>query len=191
MQNGVDPIKPLKTDRLILRAFQENDYESVYAYTNSIDYVNYKIWGPNAEGDTCDFLKKTIENYDVEPLLEFSFAVTIKETGQLIGGCNILKNPLHNDAMIGWILHRDYWQLGFGSELAHELLRFGFEELKIHRIWAACDSENYNTCRVMERNKMRKEGHFIKNCSARGQWRGEFIYAILDEEWQVLSKAIS
>ena len=75
---------------------------------------------------------------------------------------------------------------GLGTELAHELIRFGFEELKLHRIYAHCDSENYGSYRVMERNGMRKEGRFIKNCKIKGEWRDEFLYAILEEEWKEL-----
>ena len=83
-------------------------------------------------------------------------------------------------------LHRDYWKHGFGTELAHELLRFGFEELKCHRIYASCVADNYGSYRVMERNNMRREAHFVKNRKHRGEWLDEYIYAILDDEWNYM-----
>lgn len=178
-------MKSLETNRLILRAWQESDFKAVHTYASNIENITFMQWGPNSEDESHNFLKRMIEKYNADPFLEFAYAVILKETGNLIGGCGISKIAHHNEAMLGWILHRDYWKQGHGTELAHELIRFGFEELKIHRIRATCDSENYGSFRVMERNNMRREGHFIKNRNIRGQWRDEFLYAILDEEWDV------
>jgi RimJ/RimL family protein N-acetyltransferase len=35
----------------------------------------------------------------------------------------------------------------------------------------------------MERNNMRREGHFVKGRLSRGEYRDGFSYAILKEEW--------
>jgi len=89
--------------------------------------------------------------------------------------------------MLGWILHRDFWKQGYGTELCAELIRFGFEELGLHRIYATCYAENYGSYRVMERNNMRREALFKAYRKGRPaddkQWYDELVYAILKEEW--------
>ncbi len=180
-------MKTLETERLILRDWQKGDFEAAHAYASEPDNVTYMGWGPNAEDDTRNFIKQSIKK-NRSNNVDYEFAVVLKESGKLIGGCGISKSRSRNEAMLGWILHNDYWKQGLGTELAHELLRFGFEELKLHRIYAHCDSENYGSYRVMERNGMRKEGHFIKNCEFRGNWHDEFLYAILEEEWKELQQ---
>ena len=177
-------MKKLETKRLILREWQESDFEAVHSYASVIENVRFMPFGPNSEDETKMFLKRSIERYSDNPMIDFVFAITLKETGDVIGGCGIMKVD-ENQANMGWILHRDFWKQGFGTELAGELIRFGFDELKLHRIYATCDSENYGSYRVMERNNMRREAHFIKKNLRRGEWRDELVYAILDGEWPV------
>lgn len=177
----------LTTERLRLRPFEEDDFDAVHSYASVYDNVRYMIWGPNSEEETRNFIKNAMEQSKAVPQQKYDFAVTLKDGGQLIGGCGIyLKSP--GEAEIGWILHRNYWKQGYGTEFARELLRFGFENLNLHRIYATCYARNYGSYRVMEHNGMRREGCFLKNrpgrlCDAE-KWYDEFHYAILEEEWK-------
>lgn len=72
------------------------------------------------------------------------------------------------------------------TEAAKELLRFSFENLKLHRVYATCDANNYGSYKVMENIGMRREGHAIKNRKVVGfkEYHDELFYAILEEEWE-------
>lgn len=177
----------LITNRLILRPFHLDDYEAVHAYASNYENVKHMIWGPNSEEDTKRFLTKRTQTNKVTPRTDYDFAVTLHD-GKLIGGCAIYCDAVLKSATLGWVLHMDYWRQGFGSEIAAELLRFGFEDLKLHRITAACNTDNYGSYRVMERNGMRREAHFLKcqpgrACDAE-EWYGKYLYAMLESEWQ-------
>jgi RimJ/RimL family protein N-acetyltransferase len=65
------------------------------------------------------------------------------------------------------------------------LLQFGFAELRLHRIMATCDPQNIGSERVMQKNRMRKEAHFIADLwqAKIGEWRDSLLYAILETEW--------
>ena len=67
------------------------------------------------------------------------------------------------------------------------LLRFGFDELNLHRIVAHCDAENYGSYRVMEKIGMRREGLFLEGRPANKlsdkKYGDELSYAILKDEW--------
>ncbi len=108
-------------------------------------------------------------------------------TGKFIGGSGIYLNKRLDQAELGWALHMDHWKRGYGTELAAALIKFGFEELKLHRIYARCNAKNYGSYRVMEHNNMRREGLFIKRRRGRScdeeKWADEYQYAILDEEY--------
>jgi RimJ/RimL family protein N-acetyltransferase len=92
----------------------------------------------------------------------------------------------------GWLIHRNYWRRGYGSELGKTLLDLGFGTLKLRRISAYCDAENIGSYRIMEKIGMRREGHFIKsrrgNSSLNFEWRDVFYYAILHEELETNAK---
>lgn len=177
----------LKTNGLILREFKANDFSAVHEYASNIDNVKYMIWGPNDEKATKLFIDSCIQWQSKSPRLHYDFAVTLKSTGKLIGGCGIYLEGDLTQGTLGWILHKDYWKQGYMTEAAKALLSFGFEKLKLHRIYASCNIENYGSYRVMEKCGMRREAHFIKNRRGRkgidAEWISEYIYAILDSEW--------
>lgn len=61
---------------------------------------------------------------------------------------------------------------------------FGFDSLRLHRIYGACLPENEAYARVMEKVGMRREGHQRESCWMKGRWVDFLQYAILEREWQ-------
>jgi RimJ/RimL family protein N-acetyltransferase len=64
------------------------------------------------------------------------------------------------------------------------MLRLGFEELGLHRIFAESDARNAASMRVMERLGMRREAHFVENEFLKGEWTDGVVCAILEREWR-------
>ena len=180
----------LETPRLRLREITESDFAAIHSWAGNIDNVKYMTWGPNSEEQTRGFIESSMRAAQAEPRTNFDFAVELKAAGRVIGTGGIYRGQdWHGRRFIsgnlGWILHMDYWKQGYGSEFAAELLRFGFEELGLHRIHTNCDAENYGSYRVMERNGMRREAVLREAILGRdGKWHGEYLYAILREEWE-------
>ena len=77
----------------------------MHAYASDIENIKYMIWGPNSEDDTVEFLVECIENANKNPRKRYDFAVTLKDTGNVIGGCGIYLNDTLDEAMLGWTLH--------------------------------------------------------------------------------------
>jgi RimJ/RimL family protein N-acetyltransferase len=167
----------LETKRLILRPLNLDDFGAVHSWASNPGNTRYMAWGPNTEEDTRGFLSAVKPGKD--------FAVVLKETESVIGSCGIYPDNDNDTAELGWILHMDYWKRGYGTELGGELIRYGFEDLKLRRIFAPCAAANYGSCRVMERNGMRREALHIKAFWARvdKEWIDEARYAILAEEY--------
>lgn len=184
-------MKTLETERLILRPFEENDFEAVHAYASVPENVQYMIWGPNEESQTREFILKAIAKSEEIPCNNYHYAAIRKSSGKLIGAAN-LDIVSEDEAEIGWILHRDYWKQGFGTEIGSRILEFGFSELGLHRIIAHCDTENYGSYRVMEGLGMRREGCFIEGRPANKfsdkKYGDEYSYAILRDEWETFKE---
>jgi len=165
----------LSTERLILRPLRPEDWPAAYSWASNPDNVRYMGWGPNTEDETKDFIATTTPGRD--------FLVVLN--GKAIGSCGIYPDDMCDSAVLGWILHMDYHKQGYGSELCKELIRYGFEDLKLRRISAPCAAPNYGSYRIMERNGMRREALHIKNFWARvdKEWIDKAVYAILAEEY--------
>ena len=180
-------MKVLETKRLALRPFKEDDFEAVHSYASSVENTIYMPFGPNSEEDTRAFIQRAMEDAAQNPITKYQYAITLKETGALFGGCGITLKPHVNE--VGWLLHRDYWNQGFGTEVAKALLTYGFDELNLHRIFARCNTENHGSYRIMEKIGMRREGTFLDSRPPQKQsdrpYSDEYHYAILQDEWQI------
>jgi RimJ/RimL family protein N-acetyltransferase len=167
----------LETARLILRPLNPDDFETVHSWAGNPQNTRYMAWGPNTEDQTREFLMSAQAGKD--------FAVVLKKTGSVIGSCGIYPDSDSDTGEVGWILHMDYWKHGYGTELGGELIRYGFETLKLRRLFAPCAAVNYGSYRVMERNGMRREALHVKAFWARvdKQWVDKVVYAILANEY--------
>ena len=167
----------LKTENLILRPCGLDDWEAFHSWGSNPANTRYMSWGPNNEEETKAFLRAVKPGKD--------FAVVLKSIGKVIGSCGIYPDEANDTAELGWILHLDYHMRGYGTEICGELIRYGFDDLGLRRIFAPCAAANYGSYRIMERNGMRREALHIKKFWARvdKEWIDEAVYAILAEEY--------
>ena len=182
VQNNIFQIS---TPRLTLREYIETDFEGIHAFSKDAETVKFMTWGPNTPEDTRNFIKLAISQQSIQPRVNYHFVVRLQDSDQIIGGCGIhIRRPEHRSAEIGYCYHKKYWGQGFATEAMGALLKFGFEDLAMHRIFATCDPLNIGSERVMQKNGFRKEAHFRKELWRRDGWRDSLLYAILEEEWQ-------
>jgi len=175
----------LATEPLLLRDFIEDDWQAVHEYAVDPEVVRFMDWGPNTEQQTKDFIARTIGHRQEEPRRAFELAVVLKDSNRLIGGCGLrISRPEHHCGDIGYIFNRQFWGHGYATEASRAIVRFGFEQCGLHRIFATCDAQNAGSAHVLEKLGMRREGHFLHDKWQREQWRDSFLYAILVDEWK-------
>ena len=174
---------PIHTRRLLLRDFVESDWLGVHEYARLPQVVQYMGWGPNTEEQTREVVERYIKAQGEDPRLKWEFAVTLSQTGRVIGACGLTVNPPNRCADIGYVYNPDVWGQGYATEAAGAILDLGFRHLDLHRITGRCDTKNLGSARVMEKAGMRREAHMIQENFERGRWRDTFLYAILQSEW--------
>ena len=82
------------------------------------------------------------------------------------------------------MFHPEHHGRGYATEATAELLRLGFEELGLHRMYGRLDARNSASARVLEKLGMRHEAQLVENEWVKGEWTDEAIYAMLDREWE-------
>jgi RimJ/RimL family protein N-acetyltransferase len=175
----------LVTDRLLLRELVKADFAAVHRYASDPEVVRYMDFGPNSEEDTRSFIRRALASQEAEPRTRFGLAVVLRSEGRLIGACGIYVSASRDqEAEIGYVFAREFWGRGYGTEAVGALIRFGFEQLGLHRIVSTCRPENVASSRVMEKNGMRREGYLREERWQKGQWRDSLLYAILEGEWK-------
>jgi RimJ/RimL family protein N-acetyltransferase len=171
--------RPLHTERLIIRPFLVDDWPAVAAYTTRADIMAFMGEGAQTAEQTQAFVEQNAAGEEVT-----AYALLLRPAAKLIG--HMVFHPWFAPRTyeIGWVIHPDYQRRGYASEAAAALLRYGFEEMALHRIIATCQPENPASYGVMEKIGMRREGHF-RQCIHRGGdlWWDEYFYALLADEW--------
>ena len=95
------------------------------------------------------------------------------------------QGPVEGQAELGYRLLRRYWRQGLASEGARELLRHGFADLGLHRIFAETMAVNEASRATMASVGLR----YVRTFSADwddpipGAEHGEVEYAITRDEW--------
>ncbi len=175
----------LETSRLLLREFEENDWERVLAYQSDPLYLQYYHWTERSEEDVKSFVQMFLDFQQERPRTKFQLAVTLKSNDLLIGNCGIrINNPALREANIGFEFDALFWGRGYATEAAQAILQFGFQELASHRIWANTLAVNKGSANVLAKLGMRKEAQEMEKDYIKGAWYDSLTYAILDWEWR-------
>jgi len=174
----------LETERLILREFQEGDWQAMHEYASDPEVVRYMQWMPKTEEETREYVRRAIANQQEELRRNYQFVLILKAEKRLIGQCSIINvsSPEDGEAGMVYVLKRDFWNRGYMTEAVERVIHFGFSELGLHRIYATLAPENVSSARVLEKAGMRREGHLREHKWVKGEWRDSLLYAILESE---------
>lgn len=174
----------LKTERLIMRPMREGDAADMYDYAHREDVTAYLLWSPHPSVSyTRDYLKYIESRYTAGDF--YDWAVIEKESGKMIGTCGFTKiDAPNNVGEIGYVLNPDFHGKGYGTEVASEAVRFGFDILGLHRIEAKFMEGNRSSRHVMEKLGMTFEGYSRDALFVKGKYRTVGVCALLAEDYR-------
>ncbi len=148
----------IKTERLILRAWQEEDAE-IFAAINQDPRVIEFLRGSMSLKESQDFIAET--NRRIAKWGFGLWATTIKETGELIGfvGLNIPDFESHFTPCveIGWRLASQHWGKGYATEAARAVLKAGFKNFGLKEIVSFTALQNLRSEAVMKKIGMKRD----------------------------------
>lgn len=170
----------LETTRLKLRPFSEADVAELVPLIGrqEVAATTLRIPHPYTEQEARAFLARC-EGDD-----EVRLAITLRKDGSLCGGIGLRLAPEHHHAELGYWLGVPYWGQGYATEAARELLRHGFENLGLHRIFASHFKHNPASGRILVKLGMRYEGSQREHLRKWDQFVDSEIYGILRREWE-------
>lgn len=177
-------IPTLETERLVLRPFAPADAPTVreLAGVPEVAATTLNIPHPYPAGLAEQWIGGHAAGAARGEI--YTFAITRRAGGQLLGGIGIGGGGAHRRAEIGYWLGVPYWNRGYTSEAARRVVAFGFEGLGLNRIQSTHFPRNPASGRVMQKAGMIYEG------TLRGYaWKGEtaediMMYAILRADWE-------
>jgi [ribosomal protein S5]-alanine N-acetyltransferase len=182
----------IRTVRLILRDLQRADAEALYAYMRDDAYWRHLPIDPPTREDVEALVERCVREQEAQPRGSFFLTATLRDTREVVGEAILhIRSALHRQGEIGWAVAADHQRQGLATEIGWGLLRFGFENLGLHRIFARCRDANVGSRRVMAKIGMVEEGLLCENVLARGEWWSSVQCSILAQEYRPLQRQLS
>ncbi|MFQ6388443.1 GNAT family N-acetyltransferase [Priestia aryabhattai] len=124
---------------------------------------------------------------------ELPFAVFDIESHSIVGSTRFLDISLPNKSVeIGWTwYHPSVWRTRVNTECKYLLLKYCFEELKLHRVQFKTDVRNKRSREAIKRLGATQEGITRKHMVLPdGYVRDSVIFSVIDDEWPFVKKRL-
>lgn len=177
------PVPTLNSERLVLRAFTPADAKRVqqlagdFAIADTTGHMPH----PYLDGMAEEWIASQEEEYSEGS--GATFAVTLRETGELVGAIGLTIHKHNKRAEMGYWLGVAYWNHGYMSEAARRVIEYAFEELNLNRVYASHFPRNPASGRVMQNAGMTYEGTLREHFVRWSQPEDLVYYGILKTEW--------
>ena len=165
-----------------LRKLKKEDVNSITKHVNNIEIAKWtaRIPHPYTKKDGEWFVSKSIKEW--EEGTGYVFGIVIDE--EVVGICGLDDvSKEHKHATLGYWISQDYWGQGIMSEVAEAVIKFGFTELRLHRISVSHFTENTKSQRIIEKLGFRKEGITRDEFYRFGEWKSHVKYGMLEEDY--------
>jgi RimJ/RimL family protein N-acetyltransferase len=144
----------LETERLVLRRFTKSDVENLFDLDRDPDVMRFLTGGSPTPRDVIqnEILPRFLRYY--ERFAGYGYWATMeKSTGAFLGWFGFVppegRGP--DDVELGYRLRKSAWGKGYATEGSLALIRKGFTELGVQRVFATTYQDNLASRRVMEK----------------------------------------
>ena len=169
--NKIDLKAPELTDSKLCTLVDFNQNSEALKWTGR----NYRISNPI----NC---KKWIEGCMTDEN-KYTFFIHDKRN-RFIGTCDLnLMHACSSNAELGILIGAPYVNEGYGTETIQLLLKFAFDELRLHRVMLRLDLENERALHVYEKCGFKECGLEHETSWIEGKWHDTLTMEILDREY--------
>ncbi len=178
----------LKSERLILRKWTEDDVDSLFEYAGDPDVGPVAGWMPHkSKEESLDVIRNVLCG-------EECYAICEKDNNKAIGAIELIPYGISDlakqddECELGYWLGKPFWGKGYMSEAGRKLLRHGFEDLGMMTIWCGYYDGNLKSERVQE--KLGFQYHHSEKMSVPliGEIRLCHVNVMTDEHWNEINQ---
>ena len=165
-----------ETKRLVLEAVKEQNINIVIDIESHPDNCNY-LW-------IGSYQEHLVEINDDKHILAL---FKEKETLDVVGYCLIRLDKKSNSFELRRIAITKKG-IGYGKESMSGLLKYAFEDLKVHRFWLDVYEDNIIGIKLYEKLGFHQDGILRDSDYTNRGYMSQIIYSILENEYQMMNK---
>ncbi len=168
---------------IFIRKLISSDSKDINRHINDKEIAKWtlRIPHPYKEIDALRFIKES--KYNLKKKTAYAFGIVLQKTDTVIGIIDLHSVCWESkNAEIGYWIGREYWGKGIATEAVKLVLTYGFEKLKLKRIYAKVFSGNKASLKVLQKNGFKKEGILRKSRFKNNKWIDEVIFSKLSKK---------
>jgi RimJ/RimL family protein N-acetyltransferase/uncharacterized glyoxalase superfamily protein PhnB len=176
-------IEPVETDRLTLRPMSSDDAADLFLVRSDPETVRYWDGPPHTRpAETRHMIAETLRGNGAW--------WTFRERGKqrAIGFIGFHGNT--DVAGIGYILHRDYWRRGYGTEALRAVVDYGFNRLGLDRAELWIDEDNVASRRLAEKVGFERRSQFRTKWPHKSESHVMVVYGLVARDWPALARVL-
>ncbi|WP_417451945.1 GNAT family N-acetyltransferase [Kordiimonas sp.] len=173
-------ILPIKTDRLIIRAFREDDAVAFYDWRNDAEVARYTLWDfPYPMERALALARKMATAVPFAEGQSYHLIIEEAATGAPVGHVGIGNGkPSPGTARLSYSLSRAAQGKGYMTEALRGILPALIQPFGIHTFATDIDVRNPASGRVLERLGFRAGPVHKQRTLVRGEWCDEIDYEV-------------
>jgi RimJ/RimL family protein N-acetyltransferase len=173
----------LSTERLTLRGMSEDDADGLFDIFSDEEVCRYYAWSAFTDPEQArELAVRSAEKYRRQEAMRWGLVLPGADT--IVGTCGYTRWDRENRyAVLGYDIARRYWRQGLISEAVAAVLRFGFEELALHRVEATMLVGNTASAAVLIRAGFQLEGQMSERHWHHGIFHDVQVYGLLKSGW--------
>ncbi|HUT80313.1 MAG TPA: GNAT family protein [Candidatus Bathyarchaeia archaeon] len=168
-----------------LRSLELTDLDPMMEHWNDLDFRQFCGRAtPDSREDREEFIRNSWKLRQEGKI--YIFAIEEKNTKKFLGQTNLnVINKIARSADLGiFIFNKEEWNKGFGSDAMKILLKFGFDNLNLHRIELSVYPYNERAIHVYKKIGFTIYGRKRHSRFMNGQFQDEILMDILEDEWR-------
>ncbi len=179
----------LETERLVLRRFTEADVGNLFDLDGDPEVMRFLTGGKSTPRDLIEneTLPRFLAYYERSERFGFWAAIE-KSAGAFLGwfAFHPPEGGGSDEVELGYRLEKSSWGKGYATEGSRALIRKGFTELGVRRVFAQTMAVNTASRRVMEKAGLAYARTFHEDWQEPivGAEQGEVEYALTKSDWE-------
>ncbi len=189
-----DVVPEVRGSGLLLRAPLLTDY-GAWMQLRADSREHLTPWEPEWSRDELSYpsFRRRLKQYQRDMIEDTSYALFLlrERDAALMGGLtlSIVRRGVAQAASLGYWIGQPFAGRGIMTEAVHTILPFAFEQLRLHRVEAACLPHNRASVRVLEKTGFRREGLARQYLKIDGAWQDHLLFAALETDGRVEGRA--
>ena len=177
----------LETERLILRDFQQEDFEDYYQLKSDDKTMYYlRDLQLRTREEAMEDFRQVLADQKSQQRQFYFFHMETKDTREQVGSIGYTvtaDTPVGKIVNMGYFTYPKFWGRGYTSEALEAVLEYCFTQGDVYRVTTGCLQENRGSERVMQKCGLIKEAEHIDWEWHDGKMKTRLEYRLLRDEF--------